>query len=171
MRSLPESDSERQRVKRWVPGSGGKRNGPLVFKGDRVHRMTGAAGGGSHLSKSKSICQGLAGPWPGASHQSASLCPEAGGEAPRPLRSWAPHALGVGSWGASAPLGRERKGKLSRALGRRERPTAESGGTWLPKQTRPPRAHSGGSKAGSTQPVAESLLPFNSVCKCPMCEG
>lgn len=30
---------------------------------------------------------------------------------------------------------------------------------------------SGGSKAGSTQPVAESLLPFSSVCKCLMFEG
>lgn len=113
----------------------------------RVHWMTDASGGGSHLSKSKSNCQELAGPWQGASHPSASLYPEAGREAPHSRRSSALHALSVGSWGASAPLGGERKGKLSHVLGgccgegRREWPTAESGGTWLPKWNSPPRAH------------------------------
>ena len=34
---------------------------------------------------------------------------------------------------------------------------------WLPKWNSLPKAHSGGKKAGSMQPVAKSLFLFNSV--------
>lgn len=95
-----------------------------------------ASGGGSHLPKSESNGCTLAVGQP----RSASLHRRAGGEAPHSLCvSVLLCTLGVGAQGASTPLGRGRKGKLSHLPGscgdgRREWPTVESGGAGSSKE-------------------------------------